>query len=90
MIVEKQGGSGRAKYGDGLIKELSIQLTKDFGSGYTPRNLWYMKQLYLIFPKVNTVCAELDYLRCQNGIARKKPHNMWLSFIYLDFFTMSL
>ena len=31
MIVEKQGGEDRAKYGNGLIEELSIQLSKDFG-----------------------------------------------------------
>ena len=61
MIVEKQGGKDRATYGDGLIKELSIQMTKDFGNGYTTRNLWYMKQMYLVFPNVNTVCAELSW-----------------------------
>lgn len=61
MIVEKQGGNNRAKYGENLIKELSSKMIKDFGKGYTPRNLWYMKQLYLTFPKVNTVCAELNW-----------------------------
>ena len=35
MIVEKQGGVGRALYGDGLVKELSIQMTNDFGKGNT-------------------------------------------------------
>ena len=50
MIVEKQGGNNRAKYGENLIKELSSKMIKDFGKGYTPRNLWYMKQLYLTFP----------------------------------------
>jgi len=38
MIVEKQGGAERAKYGDGLIKELSIKMTEDFGKGYTITN----------------------------------------------------
>ena len=61
MIVEKQGGAGRAKYGDNLIHELSAKMIKDFGKGYTPRNLWYMKQLYLTFPKVNAVRAELSW-----------------------------
>jgi hypothetical protein len=36
-------------------------MIKDFGKGYTPRNLWYMKQLYLTFPKVNAVRAELSW-----------------------------
>ena len=61
MIVEKQGGESRAKYGDGLIKELSIQMTKDFGKGFTKRNLWVMRQFYLCFSKVNTVCAQLSW-----------------------------
>ena len=38
-IVEKQNGDKRSEYGKGLIKELSIQMTKDFGKGYTERNL---------------------------------------------------
>lgn len=61
MIVEKQGGESRAKYGDGLIEELSVQLSKDFGKGFTKRNLWVMRQFYLCFPKVNAVCAQLSW-----------------------------
>ena len=61
MIVEKQGGESRAKYGDGLIKELSIKLTIDFGKNYSIRNLWFMKQFYLTFPKVNAVSSQLSW-----------------------------
>ena len=51
MIVEKQGGESRAKYGDGLIKELSVQLTKDFGKGFDTSNLRRIRQFYCLFPK---------------------------------------
>ena len=61
MIVEKQGGNPRADYGDGLLKELSIQLTKDFGRGFTERNLRVMRQFYIVFPKWHSVCAELSW-----------------------------
>ncbi len=61
MIVEKQGGETRAKYGDGLIKELSVQMTKDFGRGFTERNLEQMRKFYLIFQKPHTVSAELSW-----------------------------
>ena len=61
MIVEKQGGEKRADYGIGLIKELSEQMTRDFGKGYTERNLWFMKQFYLLFPKVNAVRTQLSW-----------------------------
>lgn len=61
MIVEKQGGEERAEYGEGLVRELSIQMTKDFGKGFTRRNLWYMKRLYLTFQKVNALRAQLSW-----------------------------
>ena len=61
MIVEKQGGESRAKYGNGLIKELSIQMTKDFGKGFIKRNLWFMRQFYSLFPKLAAVRRELSW-----------------------------
>lgn len=61
MIVEKQGGEERAKYGEGLIKELSEQMTKDFGKGFTISNLWYMRQFYIRFQKLHTVRGELSW-----------------------------
>lgn len=61
MIVEKQGGEARAEYGAGIIKELSEQLTNEFGKSYSKRNLWFMKQFFLLFPKVNTLCAQLSW-----------------------------
>lgn len=61
MIVEKQGGKERAKYGDGLIKELSIQLTRDFGKGYTERNLEQMRKFYMLYQKPHTLCAKLSW-----------------------------
>ena len=61
MIVEKQGGESRAKYGNGLIKELSIQLTKDFGKGFVERNLEQMRKFYLLFQKPNAVRTELSW-----------------------------
>ena len=61
MIVEKQKGEPRAEYGDGLIKELSIQMTKDFGPGFSERNLRRMRQFYLLFPIWTTVSAKLSW-----------------------------
>jgi len=61
MIVEKQGGSSRADYGDGLLKELSSQLTKDFGNGFDERELRRMRQFYNVFPIWDSVCPELSW-----------------------------
>lgn len=61
MIVEKQGREDRAKYGEGLIHELSIQMTKDFGKGFNERSLEQMRKFYLLFQKPNAVRAELSW-----------------------------
>lgn len=61
MIVKKQGREDRAKYGDNLIKELSIELTNDFGRGFDTTNLRNMRQFYLVFQKRDTVCSELSW-----------------------------
>ena len=46
-IVEEQGGEERAAYGEALIDELAVRLTRDFGKGFNTRNLRYMRQFYL-------------------------------------------
>ena len=61
MIVDKQGGEARAKYGDGLIKELSAQMTRDFGKGFDVANIRNMRQFYLAFRKRDTLCSQLSW-----------------------------
>ncbi len=61
MIVEKQGGKSRAQYGNCLIKELSMQLTKDFGKGFNERNLERMRKFYISFRKPTSVRSELSW-----------------------------
>ena len=60
MIVEKQGGNKRAKYGDLLIEGISIKLTKYFGKGFSIQNLRRMRQFYLCFPIRSTLSSELS------------------------------
>jgi hypothetical protein len=77
LIVEhEQRGKKRAGYGDFLIKELAGRLTADFGKGFTPRNLWYIRNFYLAFPKVNALRSQLSWthyrllLKVENKEAR--------------------
>ena len=51
LIVEAQGGSSKAKYGNELIKKWSERLTKAYGKGYDATNLRKFRQFYLYFPK---------------------------------------
>jgi len=61
IVEEEQNGKDKAKYGLYLIKELSEKLTKDFGKGFTPSNLKYIRQFYLVFPISHTLCDQLSW-----------------------------
>lgn len=61
LLVEAQGGSDRAKYGNGLIKEWSIRYTEKYGKGYSTSNLKYMRQFYLIFQKGQPLVDQLSW-----------------------------
>lgn len=61
VIVEKQNGQDRAKYGDYLIENLSNQLTNEFGKGFSTRNLKRMRKLYLCYPKRTTMLSQLTW-----------------------------
>jgi len=57
QLEEEQRGEKRAEYGEYLIKRLAKDLTKQFGKGFTERNLWWMKQF--ISPTQNcTHCVQ--------------------------------
>lgn len=59
LAEEVLEGEDRAKYGAGVIKNLSKQLTQEFGKGFTPNNLYYCKQFYEIFPEIfHTACGK--------------------------------
>lgn len=61
IVEEEQNGEEKAKYGQYLIKELSLQLTQDFGKGFTASNLKMMRQFYNAFPKRHTLCDQLSW-----------------------------
>ena len=60
MIVEKQEGNTRAKYGDLLISEISKKLTEYFGKGFSIQNLRRMRQFYTLYPIRSTLSSELS------------------------------
>lgn len=49
LIVEAQGGTEKAKYGNSLLKKWAEKLTKAYGKGYTYANLTCFRQFYLCF-----------------------------------------
>ena len=76
-IVKEQNGEERAEYGTGLLKELSKQMTQDFGRGFTVANLKNMRQFYLNFPNGYALRSELSWthyrllMRVENDNARQ-------------------
>ena len=72
-IVEEQGGTERAKYGDKLIASLSERLTAEFGDGFTVRNLRAMRQFFTQFPILHAVRAELTWTHYRSLIRVENP-----------------
>ena len=61
ILVEAQGGSSRAKYGNELIKKWSSKLTELYGKGYDATNLRKFRQFYLLFEKCDPLGLTLTW-----------------------------
>lgn len=49
IVEEEQNGALRAEYGKELIKNLATKLTKEFGKGFTVRNLELIRKFYMTY-----------------------------------------
>lgn len=64
IVEEEQQGEQRSSYGQALIKQLSIELSTEFGKGFSVANLKNFRQFYLTFrndEKGYTLCSELTW-----------------------------
>ncbi|MCD6526747.1 MAG: DUF1016 family protein [Desulfuromonas sp.] len=81
IVEEEQQGEERAKYGKYLIKNLSIQLTAEFGKGFSVANLKNIRQFYLVFsndPKSYALCSQLNWSHIRSLIRVKAPQaRLW-------------
>jgi len=79
MIVEdEQQGKERAAYGRQVLKELSKELTANFGKGFSVDNLQNMRQFYLSYSIYETTSRKFvlswsHYL--SNSCGLKTPMN---------------
>jgi len=80
IVEEEQQGNERAAYGEEIIKILSVELTKEFKTGFGTRNLWDFKKFYLTFQEaeiMHTLCAQLSWshirliMKVENKDAKK-------------------
>src|SRR3990172_4283142 len=51
IVVDEQHGKKRARYAEETLKNLSLCLTKEFGKGFSERNLRAFRQFYLTYNK---------------------------------------
>ena len=61
IVEEEQNGKERADYGKYLIKTLAKELTKDFGTGFSVRQLELCRQFYTNFPIANALRSQLNW-----------------------------
>ncbi|GHT40202.1 hypothetical protein AGMMS49965_08130 [Bacteroidia bacterium] len=52
IVEEELQANGRADYGTGLMKELSAELTAEFGKGFSVKSLYYYRQFYQVFSEI--------------------------------------
>lgn len=74
IVEEEQNGKDRAEYGIFLIKELSKQLTNEYGKGFNEANLKYMRQFYSTFSIGHALRDKFDKLENHplQGILRQE------------------
>lgn len=58
IVEDEQQGKERAEYGKETLKHLSVLLTKEFGKGFTVRNLELMRQFFTVFSKSKSVISK--------------------------------
>ncbi|MDE6377886.1 MAG: PDDEXK nuclease domain-containing protein [Duncaniella sp.] len=73
LIVDAQGGEGRATYGDNLLKSISSRLTKEFGKGFDASNLRNMRAFYLTFPNCDALRHNLSWTHYRTLIRVTNP-----------------
>jgi hypothetical protein len=49
LVEHEQQGKERAEYGTALLKALSVELTTEFGRGFSRSNLEYMRKFFLTY-----------------------------------------
>ncbi|HJX16973.1 MAG TPA: PDDEXK nuclease domain-containing protein [Acidiferrobacterales bacterium] len=76
IVEEEQRGEERAEYGAALLRNLSIRLTAEFGTGFSEQSLRNMRQFYSCFSIRSALRSELTWshykalIRVENEAAR--------------------
>jgi predicted nuclease of restriction endonuclease-like (RecB) superfamily len=78
IVENEQRGETRADYGKGVLKELAVRLTAEFGKGFDESNLRYMRLFYRCFPICDTLRHELTWSHYRKLISvENKQARLW-------------
>ena len=80
IVEDEQHGESRAEYGKGILQAVSKSLTKEFGKGFSVRNLRNMRSFYQAFPNRQTLSADLSWSHYIKLISIENEHaRLWYS-----------
>jgi predicted GNAT family N-acyltransferase len=91
IVEEEQNGKDSAAYGKQVLKGLSEQLTKEFGKGFSLRNLEQIRQFYLVYTKSETLTRILQIQNTQSVSAdlyNDKTQTVSAEFKRIDYVTL--
>jgi len=76
IVEDEQEGKERAEYGKYTLKNLSEQLTLEFGKGFDYTNLSNMRKFYSAFPIVDALRQQLSWTHYRLLIKLDNPEKM--------------
>ena len=84
IVEEEQSGRERAEYGKEIIKNLSKELTEEFGKGFGERNIRNIRQFYILFSdyeKWKSLISKLTWTHIQKvlRVSDKKARIFYLT-----------
>lgn len=84
IVEQEQYGQKKAQYGSYLIRKLSIQLSDEFGSGFSVANLKNCRRFYLTFPEKSygfSIAGKIpwSHLRSIMRISEEEERNFYIN-----------
>ena len=61
IVNNLQKGKEKAKYGEHVLRNLSLRLTSTYGKSFSKRNLEQMRKFYIKFPIANSLNSQLSW-----------------------------
>lgn len=81
IVEAEQKGKRRAGYGEQLIERLSLDLTQQFGRGFSPDNLENMRRFFLAYPKaaISETLSRISGGKLDNEISETASRKLTLA-----------